>query len=61
MSARSFWCQEGRHWIDVPKDQTTNERRRKHAEEHKAERSVFASLDLMELDAQLDGFYGGAL
>ena len=41
--------------------QSTTEARRKHAEEHDREDSVFGALDLMELDVQLDAYYGGAL
>jgi hypothetical protein len=55
----AFYCREGKHWVDRPKGWTMTETKRKHAEEHVRERSVFSTLDLMELDVQLDAYYGG--
>lgn len=58
---RQFYCAEGRHWIDVEKEETVKGARRRHAEEHTAEAVLFASAELTELDAMLEGFYGGSL
>lgn len=55
---RQFWCYDCKGWVSVPPDGSIVGQRRAHAEEHTAEGQMFARLDLMELDAQLDGWYG---
>lgn len=55
---RQFWCRTCGQWVSVPRDESFTGQRRVHVEEHTAEAVMFARLDLLELDAMMDGFYG---
>jgi hypothetical protein len=54
------YCTGCRTWLAVPKDQTKTEVRKRHEPWCRLPADVFAGHpDLLELNAQLEGFYGG--
>lgn len=59
--AREFYCTECHEWHPVDPERGVRGSRRVHDEQHTAAAQLFSREDLLELDAMLNGFYGGGL